>query len=194
MLDLVQCASWYAAIDGPVLEVGSRVEVNQEHLDLRRAFPRGTPYLGVDVIDGPGVDRVVDLLAQAQVDALLADFTPRVTLCLYVLEHVWDVQGAARALAKIWLHCPDSWLLVSTHQRQSYHGTDKYPDYWRLTATGMRRLMEEAGVDGVHVLVSPDSSDPEDVLAIRQPATLPWPEDALKMILRAARTRWEQHC
>lgn len=198
MIELVQFAAWCARMDGPVLEIGSYMEQNQEHLDMRKAFPQGTPYLGIDVLSGPGVDQQVDMLNPDQMTTLLSEYHPKVTLCLYVVEHVWDIKGAARVLANIWKQHPESWLWVGTHQNQPFHGTANYPDYWRITASGMKHLMEEAGANGVHVLVEPDTSNPGDVLAIRQPAAMVWPEEAFQMVLKmtalVGKSHWELYC
>lgn len=196
MLEFIRNFVWSKGAVGPVLEIGSFVETHQEHLNLRRAFPPGTPYLGVDLLDGPGVDRKANLLDEGQMKTLLDSYAPKTTLCLYVLEHAWEIHKAAKALANIWLRNPESWLLVSTHQSQPYHGTGEYGDYWRITATGMRQLMEEAGATSA-VFVYPDSSSPSDVLAIRQPASMPWPADAFAAVLRNTETfgfHWEHYC
>ena len=194
MIDFIHSFAWFAEINGPVLEIGSYIEAGQDHLNLRRAFPRETQYLGVDRIEGAGVDRKVDMLDQSQVDALLDSYAPRVTLCLYVMEHVWDIKEAAQVLTKMWQRYPESWLFVSTHQQQAFHGTEKYPDYWRITAPGMKRLF--ADMSGVHVIVSPDTNNPTDVMAVRQPASLPWPEESVKRALKASEifAHWEVYC
>ena len=192
MLDLVRAIAWHCDIRGPVLDIGSYIESGQEHLDLRRAFPRSATYVGVDIIEGPGVDRHASLLDASQMDAVVTDVTPAITVCLYVMEHVWDMHSSATALARIWQKNPNTWLMVSTHQRQPYHGTPNYPDYWRITAQGMQRLFDDTGIEGTHVIVHPNTSDPTDVLAIRQPANMAWPVEAFVMVVRSVSEHWEQ--
>lgn len=194
MIDFVRAIAWSQDVRGSVLEIGSYIEANQEHLNLRQAFPRGTSYLGVDLLEGPGVDRRVDLLNRDQMGELLAGFTPSIVLCLYVVEHMWDIRGAFEALGALWRRCPESWLFVATHQNQPFHGTDKYPDYWRLTAPGMLRAMEEAGLSGTRIFVHPDRSNPEDVVAVRQPASIGWAEEALGLAVQSMIARWERYC
>ena len=194
MLEFVRNVAWFVPISGSVLEIGSYIEVNQEHLDLRRAFPPGTPYLGVDVLEGSGVNRQMDLLDPVQVSAAVEASSPNIVLCLYVIEHVWDISGAARALGNIWRKNPESWLWVATHQNQPYHGTEKYPDYWRLTASGLRYLMREAGLDDPKVFVLGNTSNPEDIVAIQQPRSMSWPGEAFSKTVRAVEpTHWEQY-
>ena len=197
MIDFVRTFFWYVGRTGPVLEVGSYSESQQEHLNLRTAFAPGTPYLGVDVLDGPGVDRRMDLLDPVQVDAVYAEFTPAIVLCLYVVEHVWDIGRAAAALGDMWKRNPESWLWIATHQNQPYHGTDKYGDYWRLTASGLGRLMDDAGVPDVKVFVLNGSTNPEDVVAVRQPFSEIWPEEAVmkitSTIFLTSSQKWERY-
>ena len=192
-LDLIRNASWHLRMEGPVLEIGSYIEDNQEGLDLRQAVPRSTLYGGADVIAGPGVDVTMDLTSEASVRAAVDQMAPpRVILCLYVLEHVWDIRAATQQLAKLWRSAPEAWLWAATHQMQPYHGTAKYPDYWRVTHTALARLFAEAGIEGGHILVNPDSSNPEDVMFVRQPASQPWPEEAMRKVLALSRGHWEQ--
>lgn len=185
MIDLVRNVVWYADIKGPILEIGSYIEDNQEHLDLRKAFPRGTPYTGVDVNEGPGVDRKVDLLNPEQMHAILYEVAPKAVFCLYVIEHVWDIKAAANALATLWLRNQESWLWIATHQSQPFHGTSNYGDFWRLTLPGLARLMDEAGVPGSQILALDNSSNPSDVLMVRQPASMPWPDEAFDLSARS---------
>lgn len=176
MFDLVR--ELFALEGGPVLEIGSYIESKQDHLDMRGAFRPGTPYIGIDANPGAGVDFVVDLLNPAEMDILLQRFTPRITLCLYVVEHAWKIHDAMRVLANIWNRNPESWMLIATHQNQPYHGTAKYGDYWRLTLQGLRQLAVEAGFPApAHVYGHYDTSNPDDIVLIRTPASMPrpWP-------------------
>jgi hypothetical protein len=55
MFDLVKALASQDGSRGLVLEIGSLVESEQDHLDLRQLF-LGQRYVGLDVVDGPGVD------------------------------------------------------------------------------------------------------------------------------------------
>jgi len=176
MFDLVR--ELFAREGGPVLEIGSYIESQQDHLNMRGAFRPGTHYVGIDANPGAGVDFVVDMLNPAEMGTLLRSFAPRITICLYVIEHAWRIQDAMRALAEIWNRNRDSWMLVATHQNQPYHGTAKYGDYWRVTLQGLRQLAIEAGFPApAHVYGHYDTSNPDDVIFIRQPISMthPWP-------------------
>lgn len=195
--DFVRTMNWYTETSGPVLEIGSYIEANQEYLDMRLAFPPGPRYVGVDLIEGSGVDQVADLLDQDRMLALVDDIQPRAVLCLYVLEHLWNIREAAKVLGSMWQRNPESWLWISTHQNQPYHGTGKYPDYWRITAEGMKRLMEESGVDDPKVFVLESTTNPEDVVAVRQPKSMAWPGEAMTKtvnhLIRESKVKWEQY-
>lgn len=191
MLDFVRALAWHIPIQGPVLEVGSRIEGGQEHLDLRQAFPRGTKYVGSDIVGGPGVENVVDIFDGGNIGAMVENIQPALVLCLYTLEHVWEIQQIAGVLAKIW-NSGERWLIVSTHQCEPYHGTPNYGDYWRITASGMKRLFDETATKGSSIFVHSDSSNPRDVVAIRQPKSMTWPGEAVAAALRATTAHWEQ--
>lgn len=194
---LVRRVSQLAGATGPVIEIGSYREAQQEHLDMRLAFPPGTPFRGIDRVPGPGVDCVADVRYLGDVNAALRDFpTPNTILCLYVLEHEWNIRDAALKVGALWRQSPSAWLWIATHQNQPYHGTDNYPDYWRITASGLARLMDDVQIPDARIFVSPDSSNPEDVLAIRQPEGSAWPEHVFATALgelKSAGLVWEQY-
>lgn len=175
MFDLVKALASQDGSRGPVLEIGSLVESEQDHLDLRQLFP-GQRYVGLDVVDGPGVDARGSLLDAAGLVQIAVDLKPRFILCLYVLEHVWRIREAVDALAQAWTNNPvESWLVVATHQNQPYHGhLPLYDDFWRLTARGLRCLMDDVKIPGGIVFVHQSSTNPEDVVFIRPPLSTDW--------------------
>lgn len=201
----VRWVVYYASLRGPVLEVGSYIEAQQDHLNLRKTFPDGTAYVGVDVIPivkstvpspddptqqveienkPPGVDRYGDLMDESQLLSVADEVRPQIILCLYVLEHVWEIRKAAATLGALWRRHPESWIWVATHQSHPLHGTEKYPDYWRVTVPGMRRLMDEAGIPDTHIFSHEDVTNPEDIIAIRQPSSMEWSEDIFANAIR----------
>ena len=199
MIDFIRNFVWFANVKGPVLEIGSYIEINQGHLDLRRVFSADTKYLGIDVLEGPGVDRKVDMFDAEEMSKIMCELTPKTVMCLYVIEHVWKINEAAAILGNMWKKDPESWLFVATHQNQPYHGTDHYGDFWRLTAPGLGRLMDESGVPDAKVFVLNDTSNPCDVFAIRQPLSMSWPGEAMTKTVQAVAIsnyhpmHWEQY-
>ena len=195
MLDFIRSAVWYINIPGPVLEIGSYIEAGQDHLDFRRVFPPHTPYLGMDVIEGPGVNRVASILQPEQFMPVVEEQNPHVIFCLYVLEHIWEIRRAAKSLGDIWNRNRESWLWIATHQNQPFHGTSQYGDYWRVTASAMRLLMEEAGILEPKIFVLDNTSNPPDILAIRQPISMSWPGAEFSKVVKVAEPiHWEQYC
>ena len=194
MVDLISVFARDLNIKGPVLEIGSFIEPVQLDLNLRQAFPTET-YHGVDVVQGDGVDEIADLRNRVQMLALSAKIKPNVILCLYVLEHVWEIVDATKVLGAMWKRNPEAWLFVATHQNQPYHGhmnmPDRYDDYWRVTQVGMRRLMDEAGIAGGRLFLYENPGNPEDVLLIRQPSSAEWPGEKMEESMRTLWAHWE---
>ena len=117
---------------GPVLEIGSLQVQGEAVGDLRSLFP-GKPYVGCDMTDGPGVDRVERLEALS-----FGDGWAGTVLCLNVLEHAWDFRRGAEEILRV--TAPGGLALVTTVFEFHVHA---YPeDYWRFTPRAMERLFE----------------------------------------------------
>lgn len=121
---------------GPVYEFGSyQVEGQEEFADLRGLFP-GRPYVGCDMRPGPGVDRVEDVS-----ELSLADATAGTILCVETFEHVFEVRRAFDEVFRVLK--PGGLFLITSPLNFRIHG---YPDdYWRMTPSCLRRLLEPYG-------------------------------------------------
>lgn len=107
----------------------------------RRLFAAGVEYLAADLPGNPdanvtiGEDGTLPVAAES-VDALLST---------QVLEHVADpalyLDECARVLR------PGGRMLLSTHGFMVYHPDPV--DYWRWTCAGLRRAVEQAGLEVV---------------------------------------------
>lgn len=130
------CCRYLAPEGETVLEVGSlQVEDGggQELADLRPLLP-GRTYLGVDLRNGPGVDRVMDAHALA-----LADNSVALVLCIDTAEHIERPWEACREFWRVLR--PGGWAVVATVFRYRVHD---YPaDYWRPTPQGMTVLLRD---------------------------------------------------
>jgi SAM-dependent methyltransferase len=116
----------------PIVEFGSlQVEPGQPN-DLRALFG-SREFVGTDLREGPGVDRVEDLRALS-----FGDGTLGTALCLDTLEHCADPLTACRELHRV---VRDGGVCVlSSVMFFPVHG---YPhDYWRFTPEGLRLLLE----------------------------------------------------
>ena len=115
---------------GPVLEIGSLQVQGEQVGDLRSLFP-GAEYVGCDMTDGPGVDRVEHLEALS-----FADGWAGTVLCLNVFEHAWDFRRGAEEILRV--TAPGGVALVTTVFEFHVHA---YPeDYWRFTPRAIERL------------------------------------------------------
>lgn len=127
-------------VSGPVLEVGSKDYGNTS--SFREVYP-DAPYIGVDMEDGKGVDRVVDLVAG--VGDLPEDHFALV-VCCSVLEHVpapWKMaENITRVTARggrLYMSVPWVWR---------YH---PYPDdYFRFSFRGVVALFPDFDWGGAY--------------------------------------------
>lgn len=139
---------------GPILDVGSRVPESRPGSKVHRyrladafltpgevaaAAPPG-PIVGVDMIDGPNVDRVYDLAggvrSKPTLKAALGYDQFATIYCLSVFEHAQNTFTLAANVAK--LLAPGGWLFVSVPFTFRYHA---HPDdYWRMTPQAVRHL------------------------------------------------------
>ena len=127
---LVEAAVTVFAPPGPVLEIGSRQVQGEAVGDLRPMFA-GKEYVGCDMTDGPGVDRIERLEGLS-----FADGWAGTVLCLNVFEHAWDFRKGAEEILRV--TAPRGLALATTVFEFHVHA---YPeDYWRFTPRAMERL------------------------------------------------------
>lgn len=116
----------------PVVEIGARAAEGQEHIaDLRPLFP-GMEYLGCDVQEGPGVDRVEDVHALS-----FEDESVGAVISLDTLEHVADPLRALEEIHRVLR--PGGVVAISSVMFFPIHA---HPwDYWRFTPEGFTQLL-----------------------------------------------------
>ncbi|MBI3282668.1 class I SAM-dependent methyltransferase [Candidatus Curtissbacteria bacterium] len=116
-----------------VLEIGSRQAENQKNLaNLRSLFPTAN-YLGTDMIDGPGVDRVVDAeklpFGKGSFDLVL---------CLETFEHTRKPWLIAAEIERV--VSDNGVIIISSQQNFPLH---KHPsDYFRYTPYGLSSFFD----------------------------------------------------
>ncbi|HYD06677.1 MAG TPA: methyltransferase domain-containing protein [Reyranella sp.] len=125
-----------------VLQVGSRGsvsdrnELNWRALITRRFGPRAR-FVGIDLLDGPNVDRELDICASPRaVTAALGSEAFDLVVCCHVLEHTPKPERAARNIEA--LLRSDGLAFVSTPWSQAFHAAPD--DYWRFSLRGLMLL------------------------------------------------------
>ena len=118
---------------GPIIELGSYYPPGHPAFsDLREVFP-GVEYVGCDLRDGPGVDRIED----AQ-DLSFADASFGTAFMFEILEHLPRPQHAIREAHRVLED--DGLLALSVPFDHQLHA---FPvDYWRFTPSGIALLLE----------------------------------------------------
>lgn len=141
-----------------VLEVGSR-NVNGTVRPFLTALG-ARDYLGVDMVPGPGVDRLCDV---ADLASEFASDSFEVVVTTEMLEHVKDWRTAISNLKRV--VAPDGLLVVTTRSFGfPYHD---YPgDYWRYEIDDMRQLFRDFRI----LTLLPDPEYPGVFLKCRKPA------------------------
>ena len=164
----------------PIVEFGAlQVEPGQPN-DLRPLFD-GRTYVGTDMREGPGVDRVEDLRALS-----FGDGEVGTALCTDTLEHCADPLTATREMHRAL--APGGVCVITSVMLFGIHG---YPnDYWRFTPEGFRVLLEP--FDDVWVAGIGDPDIPTQVIGVgAKERSLGLSLDAFPTLV-AAQERWDR--
>lgn len=148
---------------GPVLEVGSKTQPGYEQFSPREIHLQGgaTDWLGVDIEEGAGVDRVFDLCRCGGAEQLGEGHFGTVH-CHCVMEHVPDIFVMARNIERVLR--PGGVLYLSVPFAWKLH---RIPlDLWRFTPQGVDYLFPHIEFRSEHCGVS--TRHPERFYAIDQ--------------------------
>lgn len=120
-------------VTGPIYEFGSfQVPGQAAMANLRPLFP-GKEYVGCDMREGPGVDRILNLHA---ID--LPPGSAGTVLCFDTLEHVEHPHKALEEIHRILK--PDGMAVISSVMNFPIHD---YPyDYWRFTPEAFNSILK----------------------------------------------------
>ena len=126
---------------GPYLEVGSRDYDTPQN--VRDMVDQGQ-YVGIDMLEGAGVDHVLDLTSSPdEIDSVLGGRRFNTVFCLSVLEHCTDPAAMCRSITH--LLNPGGVAYISAPFSFKFHG---YPsDYWRFTPEGIKVLCPDLTFD-----------------------------------------------
>lgn len=128
----VELTSQCFVAEEPIYEFGSWQPKGQEELANLRSFFEGKEYVGCDMREGKGVDKVLDLhhieLPDASVGTIISCDT---------LEHVEYPRKAISEIHRILK--ANGFVILTSVMNFPIHG---YPnDYWRFTPEGFRSLL-----------------------------------------------------
>ena len=163
VLEFARDVAEHLPIAEPLVELGSRAAEGQElEADLRGIF-RAREYIGCDLQEGPGVDRIEDVHALSFPDGSVGT-----VICLETLEHVADPIRAVQEMHRVLR--PGGVLAISSLMFFPIHA---HPwDYWRFTPEGFGQLL--APFESRYVLAQGWAPMPEGVfgIAVKGPAEL----------------------
>ena len=153
--ELVRVISETLPISEPIYEFGALQVPGQESIaDLRPLFP-GKAYVGCDMQQGTGVDKVLDLH-----DIDLPDEMVGTVLMLDTLEHV---EYPREAMAEVHRVLQTGGMVVMTSVMK--FPIHDYPyDYWRFTPEAFRSLLK--GFNCCFVESAGDPAFPHTVIGV----------------------------
>jgi SAM-dependent methyltransferase len=140
-----------------VLEVGSR-NVNGSARSLIESLDPAE-YIGVDIVPGPGVDELCDVV---ELRACFGEASFDLVVSTELIEHVKDWRAAIENLKAVLK--PGGWILLTT--RSSGFKVHGYPwDYWRYEPSDMARIF----ADFEHVQIKVDPRSPGVFVKAQRP-------------------------
>ncbi len=131
--ELIEMIARFLPTGEPIYEFGSLQVAGQKGFaDLRPFFP-GKEYVGCDMREGTGVDRILNLH-----DIDLPDESVGMVLCADTLEHVEYPRKAAQEIYRIVK--PDGLAVIISVMNFPIHS---FPyDYWRFTPEAFKSLLK----------------------------------------------------
>lgn len=138
----------------PIVEIGSLQTPGQVgYADLRPDFA-GRDYIGCDIVEGPGVDRIEDVRAMR-----FADGGVGALVAMDSLEHVADPQRAVAEMHRV--IAPGGVVAIGVPFIFPIH---HHPDFTRFTPEGLYRLL--GAFARVAVFAVGDAQWPHSVVAL----------------------------
>ena len=166
--EFVAICAQHLPIQAPIYEFGALQVSGADEEIFRTLFP-GLEYIGADMREGPGVDRVLDLHS-----INLPSGVAKSVLCLDTLEHVEYPRKAIEEIHRVL--GPDGILVLSSVFEFPIHG---YPnDYWRFTPEGFRSLLRSFSASYVFSFGRSEES-PQCVAAVAFKGRVPGLEEFL---------------
>lgn len=131
--DFAEMASRTLPVSEPIYEFGSfQVAEQMKFGDMRDLFP-GREFVGCDMREGPGVDKILNLHALD-----LPDSSVGFVLCVDTLEHVEYPGKAMEEIHRVLK--PGGIVIITSVMNFPIH---EYPyDYWRFTPEAFRSILK----------------------------------------------------
>lgn len=153
--EFVKIAASTIPMPESIYEFGSYLVEGQEEIaNLRPIFP-GKEYVGCDMREGPGVDKVLNLH-----DIDLPSESVGTVLCLDTLEHVEYPHKALEEIHRILR--PGGVVIMSSVMLCPIH--DHPSDYWRFTPSAFESLLRD--FPSIHVDFAGDDLFPHTVVGV----------------------------
>ncbi len=153
-------------INNPILIVGSRqYEFDKE--DIRRCLSGMgfTDITGIDIVDGEGVDHVVDITDNNSEFIRVSSERFNTVICMEVMTHVKNPFAAADNLVSM-LKPGGSMVLSECYVRK----ISKMPlDLWRFTYDGTRQLYSTLSFDDNRARISLTRDKGENLMPLKYP-------------------------
>lgn len=130
---LVKVTSETLDLQGPVYDLGSFQVGGQEAISNLRPFFAGKRYVGCDIREGPGVDKIEDIH-----NLSLSDGVVGTILVMETLEHVKDPFTALKEVKRVLSR--DGVVIMSSAMDFPIHEIPY--DYWRFTPAGFDLLLQ----------------------------------------------------
>jgi SAM-dependent methyltransferase len=129
----VECLARTLPLPEPIVEIGAlQIEGQEKYADLRPLFP-GKQFIGCDMREGRGVDRIENLHGLTFADASIGTL-----IMLDTLEHVRYPFTAMREARRVVQ--PGGVVIITSVMLCPIHA---YPsDYWRFTPEAFKVLLE----------------------------------------------------
>lgn len=151
--DFIKICNETLPIKEPIYEFGA-LQVSGQFGDLRPFFSN-KKYIGSDIVQGPGVDIILDLH-----NINLPDGSAGTALLMDTIEHVEYPRIAIKEIHRVLE--PNGLLIMSSHTFARIHNHPN--DYWRFTPEGFRSLLQ--GFSSVLISSTGDQRCPDAVVAI----------------------------
>jgi len=103
-------------------------------------FGVGNDYKTLDILEKVKPDIVADIC-----DTKLPKEKWDLIILSQTLEHIFDFRAAIKECYR--LLKPGGFFIIDCPFIYPYHGTNGYDDYWRISHTAMKRLLEEVGFE-----------------------------------------------